>query len=68
MPDCPACEADVDVDAFDVDLGDTVSCPECGEMLEVISLTPVELDLLPGDEADEDEDEDEDEDGHGHGH
>ncbi len=63
MPDCPACEADVDVDTFDVDLGDTVSCSKCGEMLEVISLTPLELDLLPADEADGDKDKDEEEDG-----
>ncbi len=48
------------MDAFDVDLGDTVSCSKCGEMLEVISLTPLELDLLPDDEADGDEDEEED--------
>jgi len=55
MAICPACEAEIEVDEFDVDKGDQLSCPECGETLEVINLSPVELDLL----SDEDEDEDE---------
>jgi len=55
MAICPACEAEIEVDEFDVDKGDQLSCPECGETLEVTNLSPVELDLL----SDEDEDEDE---------
>jgi lysine biosynthesis protein LysW len=55
MAICPACEAEIEVDEFDVDKGDQLSCPECGETLEVINLSPVELDLL----SDEDEDDDE---------
>lgn len=56
MAICPACEAEIEVDEFDVDKGDQLICPECGEGLEVISLSPLELDLA----SDEDEDEEED--------
>tara|TARA_Y100000294_G_scaffold84541_2_gene79256 strand:- start:774 stop:1037 length:264 start_codon:yes stop_codon:yes gene_type:complete len=56
MATCPECEADVDVDDFDVDRGDTLSCQDCGRMLEVISLSPIELDLVP-EEDDEDGDD-----------
>jgi alpha-aminoadipate carrier protein LysW len=56
MATCPECDADIEVDEFDVDKGDIISCPECGTGLEVVNLSPIELDLAP-DEEDEDEDE-----------
>ena len=62
MAICPACEAEIEVDEFDVDKGDQLSCPECGETLEVTNLSPVELDLLSDEDEDEDEDEDYDDD------
>lgn len=70
MATCPECDADIEVDEFDVDKGDLVSCPECGSSLEVIGVSPVELDVAPEededeldeDEDDEDEDEEEEED------
>ena len=55
MPDCPQCEKDIGLDDFDVDRGDTLSCPECGTMLEVVGLSPVELDLLQDDGEDDDD-------------
>jgi alpha-aminoadipate/glutamate carrier protein LysW len=61
MATCPECEADIEVDEFDVDKGDLISCPECGSNLEVTSVTPVELDVAPEEDEDE-EDLDEDED------
>ena len=45
MATCAGCSADMDVDEFDVECGDQLSCPECGSNLEVIGLVPVELDL-----------------------
>jgi alpha-aminoadipate carrier protein LysW len=62
---CPECEAEIDGEFEEV--GDLVSCPECGVDLEVISLDPVEFDLAPiADEDDDDEfdsdDKDDDED------
>src|SRR5262245_7426878 len=70
MATCPECDAEIEVDEFDVDKGDQLSCPECGTNLAVTGLSPIELDVAPADEdeddddtADHDEDEaDEDED------
>ena len=57
MPICPECDAEIEVDEFDVDKGDELSCPECGSNLEITGLSPLELEL-----ADEDEDEDDEKD------
>ena len=43
MATCPECDAEIEVDEFDVDKGDQLSCPECGSNLEVASLSPIEL-------------------------
>lgn len=51
MATCPECEADVDVDDFDVDRGDTLSCQDCGRMLEVTSLSPIELDFVSAEDG-----------------
>ena len=61
MATCPECDSDIDVDEYDVDKGDLISCPECGTNLEVVNLAPLELEAAP-DEDDEDEDDDEVED------
>jgi lysine biosynthesis protein LysW len=53
---CPECDAEVEVDEVDADIGDEVSCPECGQNLVVSGTDPIELDF-----ADEDEEEDDDE-------
>jgi alpha-aminoadipate carrier protein LysW len=65
MATCPECEADIEVDEFDVDKGDLISCPECGSSLEVTSVTPVELDVAPEEDEDEEDldDDEDDEDG-----
>ena len=47
MVRCPACGAEIDVDEFDVDRGDEMSCPECGSNLVVTRVMPIELDLAP---------------------
>ena len=70
MATCPECDAEIEVDEFDVDKGDQLSCPDCGSNLEVVGLSPIELDLAPDDddeddddlEGDEDDDADEEED------
>jgi alpha-aminoadipate carrier protein LysW len=60
MASCPECDADIEVDEFDVDKGDQLSCPECGTNLEVTGLSPIELEVAPEDEDEDDEDEDDD--------
>ena len=57
MAICPACDAEVEVDEVDADVGDELSCPECGQSLVVGNTEPIELDF-----ADDDEDEEEEED------
>ena len=59
MATCPECDADVEVNQEDVDLGDEVSCNECGQTLVISNTDPLELDFAPDDEDDEDEEEDE---------
>ena len=62
MAICPECDAEIEVDEFDVDKGDQLSCPECGSNLEVTGLSPIELDIAPeDDEEDDDELEEDDE-------
>jgi alpha-aminoadipate carrier protein LysW len=60
---CPECEAEIDDDLEEI--GEVITCPECGVELEVISLDPVEFDLAPLEDEDEDDyrlDEEEEED------
>ena len=45
MTVCPECEAEIEIDEFDVDKGEIISCPECGVDLEVLGLAPLELSL-----------------------
>jgi alpha-aminoadipate carrier protein LysW len=58
MTRCPECESTIALNKG-VKLGDYVECPECGTMLEVISLKPLELDYAVGDEDWEEEWEEE---------
>jgi alpha-aminoadipate carrier protein LysW len=62
MATCPECDAEVEVDENDVDLGDELSCPECGQTLVVSNTDPLELDFAPEDDEDEDEEDEDDED------
>ena len=62
MATCPECDADIEVDEFDVDIGDELTCAECGSLLRVASDSPLEFELADEeDELDEEEDEEKDE-------
>jgi len=52
MAVCPECDAEIEIDEFDVDKGEIISCPECGTDLEVVGLAPLELDPAGADEDD----------------
>jgi alpha-aminoadipate carrier protein LysW len=52
MAVCPECEADIEIDEFDVDKGEIISCPECGVDLEVVGLAPLELSFAAADDGD----------------
>jgi alpha-aminoadipate carrier protein LysW len=60
---CPECDSDIDIDETDVDIGDELSCSECGALLSVATIAPLELELADDDDEDDDlDDEEEDED------
>jgi hypothetical protein len=58
---CPECDSPIDVDEFDVDIGDELTCSECGSFLRVASDSPLEFELADDDLDDEEEDDDEEE-------
>ena len=62
MATCPECDAEVEVDQDDVDLGDEVSCNECGQTLVISNTDPLELDFAADDEDDEEEEDEPEED------
>ena len=59
---CPECDSPIDVDEYDVDVGDELTCSECGSLLRVSSDAPLEFELADEDEDLDDEDEDDDDD------
>ena len=61
MATCPSCEApDLEVDEYELEEGEIITCPECGTSLEVTGLAPVEFDVVSEDDDDEESlDEDE---------
>jgi alpha-aminoadipate carrier protein LysW len=63
MATCPSCEApDLEVDEYELEEGELITCPECGTSLEVTGLSPVEFDVVSDDDEDDDDDEDEEDD------
>ncbi len=66
MAICSECGADIDVDEFDVDRGDQLSCAECGANVVVFGLSPITLELADEESAgnlDEPSDGERDDDG-----
>jgi lysine biosynthesis protein LysW len=60
---CPECDAEIDIDSADAEVGDELSCSECGSLLRVANDSPLELEYADDDDdVDDDDDDDEDED------
>ena len=59
---CPECDSPIDVDEFDVDIGDELTCSECGSLLRVSGESPLEFELADEDDDVDDEEEEVDED------
>ena len=53
---CPECDNPLDIDADDVEEGETVTCDECGTELEVVSSDPLELAAVDEEGYDDEED------------
>lgn len=64
---CPECDSPIDVDEFDVDIGDELTCSECGSLLRVAGESPLEFELADEEDDldDEEEAEEKDEDADG---
>jgi len=54
---CPECENDLDIEEDEIDEGEIVSCTECGTDFEVVTVNPVELKVVEGEEYGEEEEE-----------
>lgn len=40
---CPECESDLELDGYELDVGETMSCPECSVELKVVANDPIAL-------------------------
>jgi alpha-aminoadipate carrier protein LysW len=63
---CPECDNPLDIDTDEVEDGDTLTCDECGTVLEIVSSDPLELAAVDEEGYDDEEeaihdDEEEDE-------
>jgi alpha-aminoadipate carrier protein LysW len=45
MTRCPECESDLELDGYELDVGETIHCPECSIELKVISSEPISVGL-----------------------
>lgn len=62
MATCPECDADIEIDEFDAEKGDQVTCAECGQNLVVTGTDPIELDFASEEDEEDEDDEDLDDD------
>ena len=56
---CPECDSDIDIDEADVDIGDELTCSECGSLLRIVNDAPVEVEVADDDDDDLDEEDEE---------
>jgi lysine biosynthesis protein LysW len=40
MANCPECDSDLELDGYDLDVDETIHCPECSLELRVVSTDP----------------------------
>ena len=57
---CPECDAEIDIDSADAEIGDELSCSECGSLLRVSNDSPLELEFADDDDLDDYDDDDDD--------
>jgi hypothetical protein len=59
---CPECDSDIDIDEADVDIGDELTCSECGSLLRIVNDSPIEFEVADDDDLDDEEEDEEDDD------
>jgi alpha-aminoadipate/glutamate carrier protein LysW len=40
---CPECDCDLELEGYEVDVGDVINCPECGVEVRVLSENPLRV-------------------------
>jgi len=40
MTRCPECESDLELDGYELDVGENINCPECSVELKVTNVEP----------------------------
>ena len=45
MTRCPECESDLDLDGYEIEVGENINCPECSVELKVVTADPVVVTL-----------------------
>jgi alpha-aminoadipate/glutamate carrier protein LysW len=45
MTRCPECEADLELDGYELDVGESINCPECATELKVTNAEPLSVSL-----------------------
>ena len=46
MTRCPECETDLDLDGYEIEIGESINCPECSVELKVVTADPVTVALV----------------------
>jgi alpha-aminoadipate carrier protein LysW len=58
---CPECDSPIDINEYDVDIGDELTCSECGSLLRVSNDSPLEFELADDEDFDDDDEGEDDE-------
>lgn len=45
MARCPECESDLELDGYELDVGESINCPECSIELKVVANDPISVSL-----------------------
>jgi lysine biosynthesis protein LysW len=51
MTRCPECQADLELDGYELDVGETIHCPECATELRVTASEPMSVALADPEEG-----------------
>jgi alpha-aminoadipate carrier protein LysW len=43
---CPECESDLDFDGYEIEVGESINCPECSVELKVVAADPIVVQLV----------------------
>jgi lysine biosynthesis protein LysW len=50
VANCSECDSDLELEGYDLDVGETMHCPECSAELKVVSIDPLKVTLVEEEE------------------